>query len=162
MKIAKQNYYYKTKFTNIYQYSQIKLIPVKINKFNVYLNLGFPTRFIGELDTTGDGTFTCSRKEGLHLFRKTNSLGLNYELLTNKNIPFKWIVVKYTKSDGSFSNLVTSRDYFLHYGKCFKFDSKGFELQCFLPIEEFGIHKAREFEARKSSQLNLFSEVKNE
>lgn len=134
--------------------NQIILVPTKQhNIFNVKLNLPFQSRFIGRLDVTGQGTFTTSRKPE-HLFRKNNSLGINYSLLTDNNIFFKWIVIQFENH-----SLVTSRDYFLKFGKCFKFQNSGSELQVFLPLSEFGIEKARYYEAKRLIQQNLFAGV---
>ena len=127
----------------------IELIPTKYpSVFQVQLNLEMQTRFIGKLDTAGDGTFLTNRKPQ-HLFNKTNSLGINHYLLTDESIPFRWIVIDY---DGR--KLVTSRLYILTHGKCFKFNS--FDLQTFLSLPEFGLNRAREFEARQVIQENLF------
>jgi len=130
----------------------IGLIPTKYSSiFTVQLNLQEQTRYIGKIDLAGQGTFFTERKQK-HVFRKTNSIGINHSLLVDESIPFKWIVI-----DFEGRKLVTSRLYFLTHGKCFQFGDKGFELQCFLPIEEFGLNKARAFEAYQT--LELFGEV---
>jgi len=136
----------------------IELIPTKYpSVFQIQLNLNMQTRYIGKLDTAGDGTFITQRKPE-HIFHKyggaQGSLGINHSLLIDESIPFKWIVIDI---DGH--KLVTSRLYMLTHGKYFKFGNQGFELQCFLPINEFGISKARELEARQVIQENLFSEA---
>lgn len=132
--------------------SLLRLIPIN-NKpyiYQVELDLPMQKRFIGQLDFAGEGTFTTKRKEK-HLFRKTNSLGLNYALLNNSQINFKWIVI-----DFEGSKLVTTREYFKIHGKHFQFTNKAFELQVFLPIEEFGVNRAREFEKVRGIQSELF------
>ncbi|MCK9212090.1 MAG: hypothetical protein M0P61_14710 [Ignavibacteriaceae bacterium] len=130
----------------------IELIPTKYHSvYNVQLNLQEQTRYIGKVDIASEGTFLSDRKQK-HIFRKTNSLGINHSLLVDESIPFKWIVI-----DFEGRKLVTSRLYFLTHSQCFQFGNKGFELQCFLPLELFGIQKAREFEAAQT--LNLFQEV---
>lgn len=129
----------------------IGIIPTRYSSvFTIQLNLESQTRYIGKLDTAGEGTFITERKER-HLFHKTHSLGLNHSLLIDETIPYKWVVI-----DFECRKLVTSRLFFLTFGRCFQFGNKGFELQCFLPLELFGIDKAREFEAAQT--LNLFSE----
>jgi hypothetical protein len=129
----------------------IGLIPTKYSHlFNVQLNLSFQTRYIGKIDFAGDGTFTTNRKSK-HIFKKLNALGVNHSLLIDESIHFKWIVIEY---EGR--KLVTSRHYFLTHGKCYQFGKVGFELQCFLPLDKFGLNEAREFEA---NQMTLFSEV---
>ncbi len=133
----------------------LELIPTRYpSVFQVRLNLEMQTRFIGKLDTAGEGTFLTQRKPK-HIFHKyggeDGSLGINHTLLTDESIPFKWIVIEL---EGH--KLLTSRLYFLTHGKNFKFGGQGFELQCFLPIAEFGLNKAREFEARQVIQENLF------
>ena len=130
----------------------IGLIPTRYpSGFTVQLNLEAETRFIGNLEITDEGTFTSTRTKK-HLFRKTNSLGMSYALLSDKSISFKWIVLKYCGK-----NLVTSRDYFLKFGRYFQFSGKGYETQMFLSLELFGLQKAREFEA--SQTLELFGQV---
>lgn len=121
--------------------------------YKVKLNLTFETRFIGTLDSFGDGTFTTQRKPQ-HLFRKLNALGINQELLTSSDIFFKWILIDY---EGK--KRVTTRKYFLAKGKALKFSAQNFELQIFLPLSEFGIEKARLFEAKNLIQENLFGEA---
>ncbi len=129
----------------------IELIPTKYpSVFNVQLNLEHQTRFIGKIDFAGEGTFTTSRTERHH-FRKTNSLGINYNLLADEKIPFKWIVIDY-----SGKKLISTRNYFLKKGKAFQFGKKGFEVQIFVCIDELNIHTAREFEASQTIQGNLF------
>lgn len=129
----------------------IELIPTSYSHvYTVQLNLPMCTRHIGQLDTAGEGTFLTNRKPK-HFFRRTNSLGLNHSLLTDESIQFKWVRILY---DGH--SLITSRLYFLTHGRCFKFGNAGFELQCFLPLAEFGINKARAFEAEQTEQLTLW------
>jgi hypothetical protein len=117
----------------------------------VKLSLDFQTRFIGTLDTSSEGKFLTDRKEK-HLFRKTNSLGLNEELLTSSELNYKWIVIEF---EGK--RLVTTRMFFLTHSKVFAFD--GFEKQYFLPLDEFGIDKAEQYEKSLCIQFSLFEEV---
>lgn len=119
--------------------------------FTVQLNLEFQTRYIGTLDTSGEGKFLTDRK-AKHLFKKTHSLGLNGTLLTSSDIDFKWIVIGY---EGR--KLITTRLYFVTHSKVFVFG--GFEKQYFLPLEMFGFDKAEEYEKSISKQLSLFGEV---
>ena len=110
-------------------------------------------RIIGTLDLAGEGTFSSSRKPS-HLFKKTNSLGVPYALLTNDKIKFKWIVLDFMGR-----KYVTSRQYFLKKGHVRQY--RNFELQILLPLDLFGIQKARNFEkfGLVPEQQNLFSEV---
>jgi hypothetical protein len=129
----------------------LELIPTKHSHlFRVKLNLEFQSRYIGTLDTSGDGKFLTERKEK-HFFRKTNSLGLNETLLTSPEIDFKFIVIVY---EGK--KLITTRIYFVTHSQVFKFT--GFEKQYFLPLDEFGLDKAEEFEKSIGKQLGLFGE----
>ncbi len=130
----------------------LELLPTKHPYlFRVKLNLDFQTRYIGTLDTSGEGKFITERK-GKHLFLKTNSLGLNEELLNSPNIHFKYITIDY---EGQI--LTTTRMYFLTHSKPFTFN--GFEKQFFLPIAEFGLSKAKEYENSIHEQLSLFEGV---
>jgi hypothetical protein len=110
------------------------------------------------MNLSDDGTFTCNRTEDKHLFRKLNALGLNYHLLNSDKVSYKWIVIDYLTAEGLHRKLVTTRDYFLRYGKLYHFAKQGFELQSFLQIDHFGIEKARLFEAKKVIQQNLFGD----
>lgn len=137
----------------VQQYTQsLRLIPSKYsNLFNVQVSLGFETRYIGKVDTAGEGTFTANRTER-HLHRKSNSIGLNLELL--KTIPFKWIVIFYCGE-----RLVTSKEYMLHHGRIFSFSKAGFEKQCFLSLDQWGEDRVKEFERSDSEQYCLFAQA---
>ena len=132
----------------------ICLVPTKHSHvFQVQLNLEYQTRYIGKIDTAGDGTFYTTRSEK-HLFRKTNSLGINYSLLSDELIKFKWIVI--------FCNgqkLISTRNYYLKKGKAFQFPNKGFELQVFVPIDELNEKTAQQFEQSFGVQESLFTNV---
>jgi len=130
----------------------LELIPTKYSQlFKVRLNLDFQSRYIGTLDKSGQGKFLTDRKSK-QIFRKTNSLAINHQLLTDETIPFKLIVISYNGK-----KLITTRLYFLTHSKVFKF--KGFEKQYFLPLSEFGLAKAEDYEKSLGTQLGLFGEV---
>ena len=59
----------------------LRLVPCPNKPYCFKVELDLPTqkRFLGSLDTSGGGTFTTTRKAE-HIFRKTNSFGLNFEL----------------------------------------------------------------------------------
>ena len=135
------------------QYSNnLVLNPTKYpHVFDVALRLGFQTRHIGKLDTAGEGVFYTSRKEK-HLHRKTNSLGLNLELVQRQDFPYKWIIIEF---DGR--RLVTSREFLLYHGAVFNFCKAGFEKQIFLRLDYWGEEKARAFERTLCKQEELFS-----
>lgn len=122
---------------------------VNKNLLEIKLHLDFETRYIGVLSNQGAGTFFCKRNAS-HLFRKQNSLGINQELLTSPSIKFKWIVIDFENQ-----RLITTRKYFLAKGRQFQFGKKGFELQVFLPLDEFGIEKARAFELNNGEQSSF-------
>lgn len=132
--------------------TQIFLSPTKNPQiFKVQLNLTFQTRHIGKIDFSGDGTFRTQRKKK-HLHNLTQSLGLNYELLYNKEISYKWIKISYQDDE-----LITSREYFKTYSNCFQF--KGFEKQKFLSLDLFGYDEALKFEQNREVQQDLFPAV---
>lgn len=132
----------------------ISLIPTKhSNVFNVQLNLDCQTRFIGKIDTAGEGTFITNRTEK-HLFRKLNALGINHFLLSHSSIPFKNIVINYCGK-----KLQSTREYFLKKGKTFQFSKKGFEVQQFVPIDELNLKTVRYFERSTGFQEDLFQYV---
>ncbi|MDQ7818375.1 MAG: hypothetical protein RDU14_15215 [Melioribacteraceae bacterium] len=132
----------------------IQLIPTKhSNVFNVQLNLECQTRFIGKIDSAGQGTFITNRTEK-HLFRKLNALGINHFLLSHSSIPFKNIVINYCGK-----KLYSTREYFLKKGKTFQFSKKGFEVQQFVPIDELNLKTVRYFERSTGFQDDLFQYV---
>ena len=132
--------------------SNVKLIPTKNpNRFTVQLELLSEKRYIGYLDTSGDGYF-ITEKQKKHLYRKFNSFGVSYNLLHNSNINFKWIIIKYQGIE-----YISTRDYFKHKGKVTNFTKKGFELQLHVPLEELNIETVNKFEATRPIQLNLFN-----
>ena len=120
---------------------------------NVQLNLDAETRYIGRLDEAGDGTF-YTRRSQQHLHRKTNSLGINLELVQRQDFHFKWIIIEF---DGQ--KLITSREFLLYHGSIFDFRRAGFEKQIFLRLEYWGEDKARAFERTLCNQVELFEEV---
>jgi len=131
---------------------KLDLIPTKHSHlFKVKLNLEFQNRYIGTLDKSGEGKFLTDRKSK-HLFLKTKSLGLNAALLTTSEIDFRLIVINYNGK-----KLITTRLYFVTHSKVFKFI--GFERQYFLPLTEFGLAKAEDYEKSLGTQLGLFGEV---
>ena len=133
---------------------QIALIATKHSHiFTVQLNLGFQTRYIGKIDSAGEGTFITNRSEK-HLFRKTNSLGINYSLLIDESIKFKNIVINYKGK-----KLYSTRNYFLKKGKAFQFSNKGFELQIFVPLDELNLQTVKRFEQSFDIQDDLFVQV---
>ena len=108
---------------------------------NVHLNINGKPRLIGVIDESFEGTFMAARNEK-HLFKKTDSLGMNYELLASPDVQFKWILFDYCGR-----KLVSTRQYFLKKGKVFQF--KGYELQMFIPLAELNILTARAFEMQE-------------
>ena len=135
------------------QYTErIELFPTKSPYiFTVGLKLDHQTRFIGKLDTAGEGTFISNGRTEKHLFEKLNALGINKELCERFN--FRWILVPFCGR-----KLWTSRLYLLHHGKVYSFPKRGFEPQCFLPISEWGLEKVKAFEDALSQQCDLFRE----
>lgn len=119
---------------------------------NIYLHLVNGKRNIGTISPDGN-TYTKSIVPSLHIHRKSNSIGFNYQFLKQSN--FRWIVVR---ADG-YETLVTSRKYILEHGFFLHFQNEGFEKQLFLRISDFGIDKARQFENKISNQQNLFAEA---
>ncbi|MGD1006039.1 MAG: hypothetical protein ABR980_02270 [Ignavibacteriaceae bacterium] len=120
---------------------QIELIPTQYaSVFNVQLKLVMETRFIGKVDIAGEGKFLTQRKLK-HILKKTNSLGVNHQLLINESIKFRWIII-----DFEGHKYITSRLYFLTHGQIYTFGNAGFEKQIFLPLNEFGINRARGFD----------------
>jgi hypothetical protein len=118
------------------------------NVYKVVLVLLSGRRVIGRLDRAAGGIFYAKRTKD-HLHRLSNSLGVNYELLTR--FAFRWIFIDF---DGL--RLITTKNYLLRHGKVLNFSKSGFEIQIFLPIEQFGREKALEFERILPAQTELF------
>jgi len=124
---------------------------------NVHLKTGGKGRLIGVIDESGEGTF-LSRRTEKHLFRKTNSFGINYELLASPGVQFKWIIL-----DFNGQKYVSSRQYFLKKGSAMQFGN--FELQLFVQLEKLNVMIARAFEASEQVKAiegkrpDLFDEV---
>lgn len=130
----------------------LDLIPTNHSHlFKVKLNLEHQRRYIGILDTSGEGKFLTDRREK-HLYKKSNSLGLNETLLTSPDIDFKWIVIDYQGK-----KLITTRIFFVTHSKVFTF--QGDEKQYFLPLCDFGFGRAKRFDNSISKQLGLLKEV---
>ena len=140
--------------------SLLRLIPLK-NKHHCYqveLSLPTETRYIGKIDMGGDGGTFFTKRRNENIFRKIGlegSIGINFALLHNPNIKFKWIIVEL---DGR--SLVTSREFVKTYGKQYQFSQKDFELQVFLPIEDFDVNRARAFERVRGIQDDFFTKRK--
>ncbi len=133
----------------------LELLPTKHSHlFKVKLNLESKSRLIGVLDNSGQGKFLTNRKEK-QLYKKTNSLGLNKCLLTSPDIDFKWIIIDF---DGK--QLITTRLFFVTHSDVITLPSD--EIQYLLPLQDFGLKKAEEYERSISKQFGLLREVHNE
>jgi hypothetical protein len=120
----------------------IQIIPTR--ESNLYILkqvLPFETRTLGSLETSGEGRFFCTR-QSKHVFKKLNALAISNELLKSDRIPFRWIEITLNKT-----KLITTRNYFIHFGKFWQFQKQGFEAQIFLPIDLYGKDKALSYES---------------
>lgn len=137
------------------QYTKsLRLIPTQHGHvFQVQLNLPLQTRHIGKIDEAGEGTF-FTKRGAQHLHRKTNSLGINLELVQRQDFKFKWILVEFNGK-----RLVTSREFLLYHGSIFDFSKAGFEKQIFLRLDYWGEERARAFERTLRNQGELFAGV---
>ena len=137
------------------QYTEsLRLIPTKhSHTFNVQLTLALQTRYVGKLDEAGDGTFYTKRCQK-HVHRKSNSLGINLELVQRQDFHFKWILIEF---EGR--RLITSREFLLYHGSVFDFSKAGFEKQVFLRLDLWGEERARAFERMLCQQTELFAGV---
>ena len=88
--------------------------------YKIKLILPFQTRFIGTLDTSGNGTLIIHRKKE-HILKKINAIGINYELLSSSDIHYKWIKIFCDSKE-----LISTREYYLIKGRTFQFSSKGY------------------------------------
>ena len=88
-------------------------------------------KFIGEIDSSTDDGVLIIRKKPEHIFLKLNAFGINYQLLADEKLHYKWIKIYCSNKE-----YISTREYYLAKGRVFQFSSKGFELQAFIPIDE--------------------------
>jgi hypothetical protein len=131
-------------------YSILPSVALGANR-NVLLHYSGGTRTIGTLSEDGK-TYRKVIDPRLHVYRESKSIGFNHSLIRDWH--FDWIDVRMGREV-----LVTSRKFVLAHGFPLHFKKEGFEKQIFLRIADFGIEKARAFEAQVSTQEILFKEV---
>lgn len=100
-------------------------------------------RLIGMV-TRSTKTIHFKRKRDIHLFRKTESYGFNYWLLSSQSY-MEWVDLK----DDYGYNWKIPIKYVLDNGKFLHFASCGFERQIFLTLEELDKFKIHEYENRR-------------
>lgn len=110
-------------------------------------------KFIGEIDLSALEGVLIIRKKTEHIYHKLNAIGINYQLLADERLHYKWIKI-YCGS----KEYISTREYFLAKGRVFQFSRKGFELQAFVPIDELNLETIKKYELKKYSQGNLFDE----
>ena len=124
------------------------------NLFEIKLKLASQTRHIGWVDNSGEGTYITQRKSE-HIFKKLNAFCIGYELVHQSIIPYNKIVVIHDNQ-----KFLTTRNYLIHNGIIVLFINKGYELQLALPIKQFNLKTALEWEKKNISiQCELFGEV---
>jgi len=107
---------------------------------------------LGTLDTSGEGTFRCTKKPE-HLHRALNGWGINAELIERHR--FKWVCVV---SEGR--EYKTTTDVIKRFG--IQRAYPGYERQYILPLEQWGIEKLGALEMaslHSTSQLSFFGEL---
>jgi len=90
-----------------------------------------------------------TKKPG-HLYYSTNSYGFNLEMVTA--LPFNTLRVIELPSGAIFE---TTKGYLLHRG--IKYEHESYELQIFLPLKEFGLQKAIQFEEAQARKQKVRS-----
>lgn len=123
---------YKNKKPNLFFYRNGKVIlylpKVKGNKL----------RYIGKIQKTKKTFYSTPKKGKIHVFRKTNSLSLPYDLLHRNKKGFIYICINL---DGN--NLWTSVLAMKKYGEVMQFSKQGFEPQIFLELSKWKDTKKR-------------------
>jgi hypothetical protein len=119
--------------------------------YKIFLEIGLRKLCIGQLDTSAEGTLIL-KKSKEQILKKINAVGINYQLLSEDKIKYKWIKIIIEGRE-----YVSTREYYLMHGKVFHF--AGFELQSFVPIDELNLDTIRRFERTKNNQFNLFERV---
>ena len=129
----------------------IHIIPTKNSqRFKIKLILPQSERFLGSLDTSGEVHFVTARKPE-HIYRRYNSFGINYDLIYDDRIEFKWIIIKCDSKE-----YVTTREYVKKKGKPTSYRKKGFELQLHVPLDELNNETIQEFEQVMPFQFSFF------
>lgn len=130
--------------------NSLELVQTKSsNIFKIKFHLHSKPLYIGELDILGEGTLVI-RKNSNHIFKKLNGIGINYFVLSDQRLHYRWIKIFV---DGR--EYISTRHYYLRVGKPFQFS--GYELQICVPISELNLDTIRKFEAGENNQYNLFS-----
>lgn len=121
----------------------ISLVPGKRpGLFTVRLDIFPRPVFIGVIE--GD-TFRKRVDPSKHVYHNSDSVAISAALLYAEAFRFRWIVVE---TPGG--KLVTSRAFFLAHAMPHQF--RNYEPQLFLPVAEFGIEKARTWEAEEAKR----------
>lgn len=131
--------------------TSIQLLPTnKPYLFKIQLFLNNQVRQIAKLDTRNDGTLFIIRS-ARHLFRKTNSLAVNFALLHDSSIKFKHIQISYMGK-----KFYSTREYFIKNGQHLEFSSKGLEHQLSVPLDKLNINVVKRFEDSNWTQQDFF------
>ena len=120
--------------------------------YQVCLIDGYSQRIIGSYNEASK-TFTAFRSEAKHLFKNTNSLGINEAVLNE--LPIRWIEILYTDASGRLQSLKTSKEYILKFGTRAAFASTGYEAQVFLKLDAFSMEKALRYQSEINSQQSF-------
>lgn len=129
--------------------TSIKLVPKQHSSiFSVCLYLQHRKKplIIGELDQANRLFVTKRMKQ--HLHKLSNSFAFNYELISK--IDFDMVQVKY---EGK--NLYITKNRLQEIGICKKF--KDYELQIFVPLDEFSYSISEAHDNDVSNQLEIFN-----
>ena len=110
----------------------------------VTLHLPTGIRYIGTIERD---CFRCWRDTSKNLFRATDSIGFNFELLRDGT----FTRIEVTLSDGRI--LRTRRRFALAHSSFLHFKKKQFERQVFLKISDFGDTRAEQWERLQDEQL---------
>lgn len=102
-----------------------------------------------------DRTF-CSLKKENHLYRLLNAFGLNYKLLNEGEKYFDNIRIEY-----DFGILETTRKFYLANGKFKHYGQNHLEKQIFLPLEQYGIERAKNWEQDQVKKNCVVKSEKN-
>ena len=118
----------------------------------VCLSDGYSQRIIGSYNEASK-TFTAFRSEAKHLFKNTNSLGINEAVLNE--LPVRWVEILYTGSSGRVQSLITSKDFLMRFGTRAAYASTGYEAQVFLKLDAFGMDRAIRYQSEINSQQSF-------
>lgn len=114
-----------------------------------------PIRKVGKVNLK-KRTFITERYPK-HIMRANNGVGIAHVVLKKlkESNEIDFVAVQYHDNLDNLKDrlLKTTIDYYLNNSQYMKFSANDLELQCFLPIEQFGLRQAKKWEKVRKTKL---------